>query len=66
MLLLATVWEYYYLGDRHTDATLRKAKCRAVRTEAGKCIRGKNGSMLVQFEDGKTRIIVGRLLRKLK
>jgi hypothetical protein len=30
----------------------------------GKCIRGKNGSMLVRFEDGKTHVITGRLLRK--
>jgi hypothetical protein len=30
----------------------------------GKCIRGKNGSMLVAFEDGTKHVIVGRLLRK--
>ena len=57
--------EYIYLGDRNTDAILRKQYCAAIRRN-GKCIRGKNGSMLVQFEDGKQRVIVGRLLRKLK
>ena len=57
--------EYIYLGDRNTDENLRKQLCAAVRRN-GKCIRGKNGSMLVSFENGKERVIVGRLLRKLK
>ena len=56
--------EYVYLGDRNTDPLLRKQACCAVRRN-GKCVRGKNGSMLVQFEDGKQRVIVGRLLRKV-
>lgn len=55
--------EYVYLGDRNTDASLRKQCCSAVRKN-DKCIRGKNGSMLVLFEDGKQRVIVGWLLRK--
>jgi hypothetical protein len=54
---------YMYLGDRNTSLHLKKAFCKAVRRQ-GKCIRGKNGSMLVQFEDGKLHVIVGRLLRK--
>lgn len=57
--------EYLYLGDRNTDGSLRRQYCSAVRRN-GKCIRGKNGSMLVLFEDGKQRVIVGRLLRKIK
>ena len=57
--------EYIYLGDRNTDAELRRQPCSAVR-RAGKCVRGKNGSMLVEFADGTKRVIVGRLLRKLK
>lgn len=57
--------EYIYLGDRNTDVALRRQACSAVR-RAGKCIRGKNGSMLVQFEDGTKRVVVGRLLRKNK
>jgi hypothetical protein len=38
----------------------------AVRRADGKCIRGKNGSMLVQFEDGRKMVVVGRLLRKVE
>lgn len=56
--------EYVYLGDRNTDPSLKKQFCKAVRRSDGKCIRGKNGSMLVEFEDGKRLVIVGRLLRK--
>ena len=56
--------DYIYLGDRNTEQLLRKQRCFAVRRN-GKCIRGKNGSMLVVFEDGKERIIIGRLLRKV-
>jgi hypothetical protein len=55
--------EYVYLGDRNTSSQLKKANCNAVRRN-GKCIRGKNGSMLVQFEDGKMHVVMGRLLRK--
>jgi hypothetical protein len=56
--------EYVYLGDRNTDAALKKQPCKAVRRSDGKCIRGKNGSMLVQFGDGKKYVVMGRLLRK--
>jgi len=55
--------EYVYLGDRNTSAHLKKANCNAVRRN-GKCIRGRNGSIMVIFEDGKAQVIVGRLLRK--
>jgi hypothetical protein len=55
--------DYVYLGDRNTSSILKKASCNAVRRN-GKCIRGKNGSMMVQFEDGKVHVVVGRLLRK--
>jgi hypothetical protein len=57
---------YRYLGDRLTDPTLKGAHCEAVRRQDGKCIRGKNGTMLVQFESGRKANIIGRLLRKLK
>ena len=56
--------DYVYLGDKYTDTVLRKQRCSAVRKN-GKCVRGKNGSMLVAFEDGKERIVIGRLLRKV-
>jgi hypothetical protein len=55
--------EYIYLGDRNTAACLKKKGCDAIRRN-GKCIRGKNGSMLVRFEDGRQMVIIGRLLRK--
>lgn len=55
--------EYLYLGDRYTAGTMRKKKCSAVRVNQ-KCIRGRNGAMLVYFEDGKKTVVIGRLLRK--
>jgi hypothetical protein len=57
---------YTYLGDRLTDESLKGQRCEAVRRGDGKCIRGKNGSMLVRFEDGSTHVVLGRRLRKLR
>lgn len=57
--------EYIYLGDRFTDAALKGKGCNAERRN-NKCIRGRNGSMMVRFEDGEKRIVIGRLLRKVK
>jgi hypothetical protein len=57
--------EYIYLGDKNTDSSLRGRACSAVRRQDGKCIRGKNGSMLVTFGK-KKMVVVGRLLRKIK
>lgn len=57
---------YSYLGDRNTDDGLKGKTCVAIRRDDGKCIRGRNGSMLVQMEDGKRMVVVGRLLRKMK
>jgi hypothetical protein len=56
--------EYNYLGDRNTAGFLKQVACNAVRRKDGKCIRGKNGSMLVELENGTRHVIVGRLLRK--
>jgi hypothetical protein len=56
---------YKYLGDRFTDSSLRGAECEAIRRPDGKCIRGKNGNMLVAFA-GKPVVVVARLLRKIK
>jgi hypothetical protein len=55
--------EYVYLGDRNTSSHLKRTFCNAVRRNS-KCIRGKNDSMLAQFEDGKVHVVMGRLLRK--
>jgi hypothetical protein len=57
---------YIYLGDRLTDEHLKGQRCEAVRRADGKCIRGKNGSMLVKFADGSMHVVLGRRLRKLK
>lgn len=59
-------FEYTYLGDRFTDARYKKQPCKAVRRADGKCIRGANGAMLVEFEGGDKTVVIGRLLRKLK
>lgn len=58
--------QYRYLGDRLTDLKYKGAACEAVRRADGKCIRGKNGSMLVRFVNGETANVIGRLLRKIK
>jgi hypothetical protein len=58
--------EYVYLGDRNTDPVWKRKSCSAIRRPDGKCIRGKNGAMMVAFEDGRKSVIVGRLLRRQK
>ena len=55
---------YKYLGDRLTDPRRKGARCEAVLDERGKCVRGRNGNMLVRFECGTEVIVLGRLLRK--
>ncbi len=55
---------YMYLGDKLTDAKYKGNNCLAVRRNDGKCIRGKNGNMLVKFTTGQTVNVVARLLRK--
>jgi hypothetical protein len=57
--------EYIYLGDRNTNPYLKNRLCKAIRRLDGKCKRGKNGSMLVEFEEGNQHVIIGRLLRKV-
>ena len=57
---------YVYLGDRHTADELRGAIVTAVRRADGKCIRGRNGNMLVQTANGRKVVVLGRLLRKVK
>lgn len=57
---------YTYTGDRNTDKKYRGATCEAIRNSSGKCIRGRNGNMLVRFSDGAAAVVVARLLRKVK
>jgi hypothetical protein len=57
---------YRYLGDGMTDPALRGAICEAVRRPDGKCIRGRNGNMLVHFGDGRLAVVLARHLRKIE
>ncbi|MBN8825089.1 MULTISPECIES: hypothetical protein [unclassified Spirosoma] len=57
---------YIYLGDRLTDPLLIKQPCTAVLQPNGKCTRGKTGTMLVEFANGRLVNVIGRLLRKVK
>ena len=50
-------------GDRNTATFLKGKFCSAIRLR-GKCIRGKNGNMLVKFENEKFHVVLARLLRK--
>lgn len=52
--------DYIYLGDRLTRPELRRMPCRAVRRSDGKCIRGRNGNMLVEFGDVGKCVVLGR------
>lgn len=58
--------DYIYHGDRMTDVKYKKQECKAIRRLSGKCIRGRNSNMLVQFGDGSIVVIMARLLRKIK
>lgn len=55
---------YIYLGGKYSDPALKGAQCTAVLNDDRKCIRGRNGSMLVRFETGRVAVVIGRLLRK--
>lgn len=57
---------YLYKGDRLTDPALKNQPCTAVIRADGKTTRGRNGSMLVLFDSGRTAVVIGRLLRKIK
>ena len=56
---------YKYIGDRHSDPSLVGRYCCAVE-RGGKCVRGRNGSMLVYFygyNGGVYMVVAGRRLR---
>ena len=48
-----SVQEYIYLGDKNTNDQLKGKKSEAVYSGTGKCIRGKNGNMLVLFNNAE-------------
>jgi hypothetical protein len=56
--------DYTYRGDKLTDPALKGMQCSAVRRPDGKCIRGRNGNMLVVDGAGRLHNILGRQLRK--
>jgi hypothetical protein len=56
---------YVYRGDRMTDNALVGARCEAVRSADGRCIRGRNGNMLVRFGD-RFVVVLARHLRKIR
>lgn len=56
---------YVYRGDRLTDPALKGATCTAVRRADGRCVRGKNGNMLVEFANGQRVNVLGRQLRRV-
>jgi hypothetical protein len=63
---------YVYRGDRWTDPGLRGLRCVAVRRADGKCVRGKNGNMLVEFQPRNgdepwfRAVVLGRQLRTVR
>lgn len=59
-------FDYTYLGDRLTDSRLKNLRCNAIRRKDGKCIRGRNGNMLVIFENGEKSVILARRLKKIR
>lgn len=58
--------DYIYKGDRITDPLLKNKPCSAVRRPDGKCIRGANSNMLVEFEGNVKVVVLARQLRKIK
>lgn len=55
---------YTYIGDKLAKSGKLVGKpCTAVRRDNGKCIRGKNGNMLVEF-DGTRVVVPAKHLRK--
>lgn len=57
---------YRYRGDRLTAPELKGMLCQAVRhCVTGKCVRGRNGSMLVFDDAGTVYNVLARQLRKV-
>lgn len=54
---------YRYMGDWLTDQRLKGMQCDPVLRADGKCIRGRNGNMLVVDEQGQRYVVLARLLR---
>lgn len=63
-----TDMDYIYHGDKLAKIESQYAgkECKAIRRANGKCIRGRNSNMLVEFENGDQVVIPARMLRKIK
>lgn len=61
--LLNAGYIYLYRGDKLTSPELKMQPCIPVLQSNGKCIRGKNGNMLVSFESAKTIVLARQLMR---
>ena len=62
---------YVYRGDRMTDPALKGMRCDPVyRADLSpaqqKCVRGRNGNMLVVDERGRRHVVLGRQLRVVR
>ena len=58
-----TARTYTCRGDRITDERFKNKICIALLRPDGKCIRGRNGNMLVAF-DGVPVVVLARQLRR--
>lgn len=58
--------EYIYLGDKLTRPDLRRMSCLEVRHIDTKCVRDRNGNMLVEFPGIGKVVVLARLLRKIR
>ena len=56
---------YTYRGDKFTSPELKGRRCEPVLRADGRCIRGRNGNMLVRFKGGPIAVVLGRQLRKV-
>ena len=56
---------YIYRGDKFTSNEFKNKECIAVLRSDGKCIRGRNGNMLVSFSGIKV-VVPARQLRRIK
>jgi hypothetical protein len=62
----ATAATHLFLGDRWTDPKLRHQPCGTVKRADGRCIRGRNGNILVVLPSGRRVVVPGRRLRKME
>ena len=63
-----TNMDYIYHSDKlaKIESEYAGKECKAVRRKNGKCIRGRNSNMLVEFENGDQVTIPARMLRKIR